>query len=179
LVLSNSDFYIESFPVSHGDNCLGYKIVTHKSLGVFNVDRALKKNIPKGKKWKKLQEGYPVEIDNKTVFPSEILDISNEKQTKIVITGDTPLDDTVINISANADLLIHDSTYPIIESERAKKHKHSTCTDAAFVANRANVKKLVLTHFSELHKNLTESLRNAKEIFPDSVLAYDGLVIEI
>ena len=179
LVLSNSDFYIESFPVSHGDNCLGYKIITHKSLGVFNVDRALEKNIPKGKKWKSLQEGYPIELDNKTILPSEVLDISTENQTKIVITGDTPLDDNVINNSANADLLIHDSTYPIMEKQRAKKHKHSTCTEAAYVAKRANVKKLILTHFSELHKDLSESLRDAKEIFSNSILAYDGLVIEV
>lgn len=179
VVLSNSDFYIESFPVSHGEDCLGYKIITHKPLGVFNVDRALEKNIPKGEKWKKLQEGYPVEIGNKIVMPSEILDRSPKKQIKIVITGDTPLDDNVINNSANADLLIHDSTYPMMEIERAKKHKHSTCTEAAFVANRANVKKLILTHFSELHKNLTESLSNAKEIFPNCILAHDGLVIEV
>ncbi|MHA1816628.1 MAG: ribonuclease Z [Candidatus Heimdallarchaeaceae archaeon] len=179
MVLSNSDFYIESFPVSHGDNCLGYKIITHKSLGVFNVDRALEKNIPKGKKWKSLQEGYPIELDNKTILPSEVLDISTENQTKIVITGDTPLDDNVINNSANADLLIHDSTYPIMEKQRAKKHKHSTCTEAAYVAKRANVKKLILTHFSELHKDLSESLRDAKEIFSNSILAYDGLVIEV
>jgi ribonuclease Z len=179
VVLSNSDFYIESFPVSHGDNCLGYKIITHKSLGVFNVDRALEKNIPKGKKWKKLQEGYPIEVEDKKIFPSEILDRSTKNQTKIVITGDTSLDDNVINNSAMADLLIHDSTYPMIEAERAKKHKHSTCTDAAFVAKRANVKKLILTHISELHKNLAESLRDAKEIFPNSFVAYDGLEIEV
>ncbi|MHA1346909.1 MAG: ribonuclease Z, partial [Candidatus Heimdallarchaeaceae archaeon] len=116
---------------------------------------------------------------NKTILPSEVLDISTENQTKIVITGDTPLDDNVINNSANADLLIHDSTYPIMEKQRAKKHKHSTCTEAAYVAKRANVKKLILTHFSELHKDLSESLRDAKEIFSNSILAYDGLVIEV
>ncbi|MBY9000375.1 MAG: ribonuclease Z [Candidatus Heimdallarchaeota archaeon] len=179
LVLSNSDFYIESFPVSHGVNCFGYKIVSHQSLGVFNVERAIEKNIPKGTMWKKLQNGTPIEVNGDIINPSEILDVSPIKPIKIVITGDTPLDEHVINHSSNADLLVHDSTYPHSEKLRAKKHFHSTCTDAAFVAKIANVNKLVLTHFSELHNNLNESLKKSKEIFTNCILAYDGLTVHV
>ena len=179
IVLSNSDFIIESFKVNHSEESLGYKILTQKPLGVFNVDKAKELAIPRGKLWKVLQEGNPIELDGTTIFPSDVLDKSPNKQIKVVITGDTTLDHNVINNSAEADLLIHDATYPPSEVERSKKYKHSTCLDAAFVAKKANVKKLVLTHISELHKDLDDSLRAAQEIFPNSIIAEDGLIIEL
>jgi ribonuclease Z len=179
VVLSNSDFIVEAFKVNHSEESLGYKIVTQKPLGVFNVDKAKELSIPRGKLWKELQEGNPIEFEGRTIYPSEVLDKSLTKQIKVVITGDTTLDNNVINNSAEADLLIHDATYPPSEIERSKKYKHSTCLDAAFVANKANVKKLVLTHISELHKDLDASLKATQEIFPNSIIAEDGLEIEL
>jgi len=179
VVIANNDFVVESFKVNHSEESLGYKIITQKPLGVFNVDKAEKLEIPRGKLWKELQEGNPIEFEEKTIFPSEVLDKSPAKQIKVVITGDTTLDYNVIKNSAEADLLIHDATYPPSEVERSKKYKHSTCLDAAFVAKKANVKQLILTHISELHKDLGESLRATQEIFPNSILAEDGLEIEL
>ena len=75
--------------------------------------------------------------------------------------------------------MIHDATYPPEESERAAKHKHSTVLDAALVAKKAKVKQLVLTHISQLHSNLEHSLSEAKKIFSNSIIAYDGLTIKL
>jgi len=177
IVLSNNELYIEAFRVQHSNNSLGYKIVTHKPLGTFNVEKAKQKKIPKGKLWKKIQEGFPIDVDNKTLYPSEILDKSSSKSLKIVITGDTNIDQNVINNSSGADLLIHDATYPPNETVRAKKYLHSTCVDAANVAKFAQVKKLALTHISSLYKNLNESLRATQKIFAESFFAHDELQI--
>ena len=177
IVVSNEDFYIESFRVSHSENSFGYKLETHKPLGVFNVEKAKEKNIPKGKLWGRIQSGYPIKVDDKTIYPSEILDESQTKQIKIVISGDTSVCQNVINKAANADLLIHDATYPPYEERRAKKYLHSTCVDAASVAKFSKVKKLVMTHISALHENLDVSLKSAQKIFPNSVIAEDGFRI--
>ena len=99
--------------------------------------------------------------------------------SKIVLTGDTTITDTVINNSSEADLLIHDATYPPKEVERAKKYKHSTSSEAAYVAKRARVKKLYLTHISNIHRDLDYSLKEAQAIFSESYFAYDGLNIEL
>jgi ribonuclease Z len=175
LVLSNNDFYVESFKVSHSENSYGYKIVTHKPLGVFNVDKAKAKNIPRGKLWNKIQNGFPVEVNGNKIYPSEIMTESQVKQFKIIITGDTNISQNVINNSSNADILIHDATYPPSEERRAKKYLHSTCVDAARVAKFAGVKKLLMTHISALHENLETSLKSVQAIFPNSFFAEDGM----
>ena len=152
IVLSNNDFYIESFRVSHSDNSLGYLIETHKPLGAFSVEKAKEKQIPKGKLWNKLQNGFPIEINEEKIYPSDILEESQARQMKVVVTGDTSISQNVINKSVNADLLIHDATYPPSEERRAKKYLHSTCIDAARVARYSNSKKLVMTHISAYMK---------------------------
>jgi ribonuclease Z len=179
IVLSNDDFYIESFKVTHSENSLGYKIETHKPLGVFNIEKAVENEIPKGKLWNRIQSGYPIEIDGRKIYPSEVMDDSQAKQFKIVITGDTNICQNVINMASEADLLVHDATYPPSEERRAKKYLHSTCIDAARVAKFSHATKLIMTHISTLHENLNKSLEAAKKIFPNSDFAEDGMRITL
>jgi ribonuclease Z len=178
-VLENKDFVLESFPLSHSDTSFGYSFITKPKIGRFNVEKASKLNIPRGEMWKKLQNGNPVEINGETIHPSDVLDDVEDDSKKVVITGDTPFDKTTVEHAKNADLLIHDATYPAYEEERAKKYLHSTCIDAARVAKQAKVKRLVMTHISELHKDLEESLIDAQEVFTNCEFAEDGLEILI
>jgi len=158
-------------------NSLGYRIQTHSPLGKFNVEKAKKLGIKEGKLWGKLQKGFKIKINDKTFKPSDVLEPSKEKKIKIVITGDTHLNQNVINYASNADLLIHDATYPPGEEARAEKYKHTTCTQAATIAKIANAKRLILTHISTLHKDGKESIEKVKEIFDNAEFAYDGLKI--
>ena len=178
-MLDNKDFTLESFPLSHSDTSFGYSLVTKPKIGKFNVEKATKLGIPRGDLWKKLQSGNSIELNGKKIVPSDVLDKIEDNSLKIVITGDTPYDQTTIDYAKNADLLIHDSTYPSYEEERAKKYLHSTCIDAAKIAKEAKVKRLILTHISELHQDLGESLEETKEIFKNSEFAEDGLKISI
>ncbi|OLS32313.1 MAG: Ribonuclease Z [Candidatus Heimdallarchaeota archaeon AB_125] len=179
IVLENKDFLLESFPLSHSDTSFGYKLVTKPKIGRFNVEKASELNIPRGELWKKLQNGKVIEINGKAIHPSDVLDEVEDNSLKVIITGDTPFDETTVEYAQNADLLIHDATYPSYEEVRAKKYLHSTCTDAANVAKQAKVKRLIMTHISELHKNLEESLRDAKEIFSNCEFAEDGLKVKL
>ncbi len=176
-VLLNNDLHIESFQLNHSDHSLGYKLSTHQPLGIFNVEKAKEKKIPRGELWKLLQDGKPIEFNDNTIYPSDVLEESDLKKTSLVITGDTMIDQNVINSSSSVDLLIHDGTYPPSESKRAKKHKHSTCLDAAYVAKFANAKRLILTHISNLHRDIENSIEEAKKIFPNCEFAYDNMRI--
>ncbi|MHA1304642.1 MAG: ribonuclease Z [Candidatus Heimdallarchaeaceae archaeon] len=181
VIINTSDFYIESFPVIHGLNSLGYRIVFHPpQIGIFNVKKAEGLGIPKGPLWKRLQEGNPISFNNVLIRPSEVLNKKSKvKPISIVISGDTIFNDEVINHAAEADLLIHDATYPPTEEERAKAYEHSTSDEAAKVAKFADVKQLVLTHISEMHNDIENSFKKATAIFPNTKLAYDGLKIEL
>ena len=179
IIVNNKDFYIEAFRTLHCANSVGYKFVIHPPLGKFNVEKIKTLGIPPGETWKNLKEGIPIKIGDRVVYPSEILEKSTRKPLKIVITGDTRLYQNVINHAAYADLLIHDATYPPLEGERAVKYYHSTCSQAALAARAAKVKKLVMTHISNLHTDLEYSLREARKIFPEAIFAYDGMKLTI
>ena len=178
-VLENKDFVLDSFPITHSDTSFGYRLVTKPKRSKFNVEKATEMNVPRGEMWKKLQNGISVEIDGKIISPSDVLDKVEENSLKIVITGDTPFDEKVIEFAKNVDLLIHDATYPPYEEERARKYLHSTCIDAAQVAKKAKAKRLIMTHISELHKNLEESLNDSRKIFSNCEFAEDGLRIRL
>ncbi len=178
-VLENKDLLVESFPVKHSIESVGYRIETQPKTGEFNPEKAKALGIPKGKLWKQLHEGNSIELEGITINPEEVIDKLSSKSLKVVITGDTEFDEKVIENSRKIDLLIHDSTYPPEERERAAKYSHSTCIDAAMIAKKAKVKQLVLTHISQLHSDLEYSLAESQKIFPQTILAHDGLIIKL
>ncbi|RLE58146.1 MAG: hypothetical protein DRJ35_08435 [Thermoprotei archaeon] len=100
---------------------------------------------------------------------------------KIVYTGDTRYTENITKFAKNADILISDSTFSSDFDERAGVFKHTTSEQAARIAKKAGVKKLVLTHISRRYqeKNNTEKklLDDAKKVFKNTVLAEDFLEI--
>ena len=71
-------------------------------------------------------------------------------------------------------MLYHESTYIDIDRKKAKDTGHSTARQAAIIAKEANVKKLLLGHFSNRYKELNSFLAEAKDEFSESFLTYDG-----
>ena len=84
----------------------------------------------------------------------------------------------VVTISKEADLLIHDGTF--LEEDDGKAH--ASASDAAEIAKKANVKQLILTHLSRRYstkEQIDEIKEKAREIFPKTKVAYDGMKIKL
>jgi len=101
----------------------------------------------------------------------------NSKDKSLVYTGDTSPSKKIEELAKGCDLLIHDSTF--LSEEDAEKYNHSTPAQAAEIANHAKVGKLVLTHFSQKHKNPNDFLEQAQKEFGNVVLAEDLLTISL
>ncbi|MCK4262348.1 ribonuclease Z, partial [bacterium] len=97
----------------------------------------------------------------------------------VVYALDTRPCQNVVRLSRGADLLIHDGMFSSNEEEEAKSRGHSTVAQAARVAREARVKKLVLTHLSSRYPDDKPLLEEAKEIFPETIIASDLMEIEI
>jgi ribonuclease Z len=186
--LERKGYDIEVFAADHGGNAVGYAIRERLRLGRFDPDKARALGIPEGPLWGRLHKGETVEWDEsrsdgppvrRTAVPTELVGPPRPGRL-VVISGDTRPSATLVEVAAGADLLVHEATFTAEEQERAEETRHSTAREAAQVALAARVKKLVLTHLSaRFSAAWNELLEEAKEVFPETVVARDGMVVEV
>ena len=175
-------FAMTAFETEHRIPSLGYSFEEKPKLKA-DMKKAAKFGLKTGPLIGNLKEGKLVIVNGKKVKPSDILVEVPGK--KVVYTGDTRFSKNIIKYSKNADLLIADSTFCEDFIHHAKNYKHMTSSQAAKIAKEAGVKKLVLTHISRRYQekdspiNVQKLLDEAKEVFPNSVLAHDFMEIEV
>jgi ribonuclease Z len=130
--------------------------------------------------WGKIHKGEAVQLpDGRTVEPSELVGPTRPGR-HIVLTGDSRPSEGTITAATGADVLIHEATFATEEAPRALETGHSTAREAAEVAAKAGVKRLILTHVSARYSRDTSELeREAREIFPATLIARDGLEVEV
>ena len=109
--------------------------------------------------------------------------ISNNRLTKpakpsrkYAFCSDTAYKESIIPIIRDVDLLYHESTFLDEDKARAKETRHSTASQAAEIALKANVKKLMLGHYSSRYSNDALFLEEAVKIFPNTILANELLL---
>ena len=177
--IGRDGFDVVAYRVQHGTQALGYAVVEHERLGRFDVARARGLGVPEGPLFGRLHRGESVEVDGRTVTAAEVVGPTRPGR-KVVYSGDTRPCRHTVDIARGADLLVHDATFSDDEAERARATGHSTAREAADVAHKAQVKRLVLTHLSARYADDPRPLeREARERFGASMVAYDGLVIEV
>lgn len=179
--LKRGGYTILPFAVEHGDRtAIGYHIVEETRLGRFNPDKARELGIPEGPLWGKIHKGETVSLpDGRTIKPSELVGPTRPGR-RIVLTGDSRPSEGTIAAATGADILVHEATFAQEEAPRALETGHSTAREAAEVAAKAGVKKLVLTHVSARYSRDTSELeREAREVFPATVVARDGMEIDV
>ncbi|MGE5230420.1 MAG: ribonuclease Z [Deltaproteobacteria bacterium] len=178
--LAREEYDIVVFPTDHRADTVGYALAEHTRLGRFNPERARELGVPEGPLWGKLHKGETVELpDGRRVGAEDLVGKPRRGRT-VVYTGDTRPSPGVVEAARGADLLIHDSTFGEEERARAEETGHSTAAQAAEVAREAGARRLVLTHISPRYtRDAPELLAEAKAVFPESVVARDGLTLEV
>ena len=179
--IRRKEYAIVPFNVEHrGTPSLGYAIVEDDRRGRFDPDAARSLGIPEGPLWGQIHRGLPVTLEDGRVIEPSVLVGAARPGRRVVITGDTRPCDATTEMSRGADILVHEATFADEEAERAVETGHSTAREAAVVARSAGVGTLVLTHFSARYsRDPGELAREAREVFPDVVLARDGMEIDV
>jgi ribonuclease Z len=164
----------------HRGRCLGYALVESDRLGRFDPDRARDLGIPEGPRWGAIHRGETVTLDDgRRIEPSDLVGPPRPGR-RITISGDTSPCDSIRELARGADLLVHEATFGDDEQERARETQHATARAAARIASDAGVRRLALTHISARYsREAPELLTEARQIFPETVVAKDGMVIEV
>ena len=164
-------------PTAHRVISQGY-VFDLPRAGKFRPEQAKAFNIPP-KQWGILQKGSSVFVDGAEIFPDMVMD-PPRKGLKVVFSGDTTPCMTLQNAASGADLLISEATYgENDQADRAREYGHMNFAQAAKLASAAGVKRLWLTHFSQMMEDPQSLLPNAQAYFPDVECGFDGKKITL
>jgi len=181
-IIYDSKYYTIKYTlVEHSVITYAYAFIEKPRFGKFEPEKAIALGIPESHLWKKLQEGEIVEYQGKKIDPVKEGIIGPKRPgRKITYSGDLIPGKSLIELGKDSDILVHEATFAKNLAETAREKKHSTSIDAALDAKEMNAKQLILTHISSRYQDdASKLLEEAKEIFPNTILAKDLLKIEL
>jgi ribonuclease Z len=114
-----------------------------------------------------------------TVLSNESLTLSPPEPRSYAYCSDTRYNESIIPIIEGVDILYHEATFLRDLAEQAQQKFHTTAEQAALIAQKAHVKKLIIGHYSARYDDVTPFLDEAKSIFKETELTYDGMVLAI
>ncbi len=174
--IHTKDFEIEAYFLDHSVATIGFRFI-EKDKRRINMKAIEKINIPIGPLLGKLQAGKTIIYNGIKILPKDVTYVTKGK--KIGIISDTAQCKSCIDIAREVDLLICEATFMEEEKDKAEQYKHLTSQQAAMIAQIAESKKLILTHFSQRYKEKNAHAYEAQGIFPNTAAAYDGMCVKI
>ena len=175
--VAHDGYEVQSFEAAHSVRASGYALVEAERPGRFDPAAAKAAGVAEGPDFAALQRGEEVEGSDGPVSPRQVMGASRPGRT-VAITGDTAPSPATVAAAADADLLIHDSSFAEEEAQRAAETGHSTVGQAAAVAAEAHVKLLALVHISSRY-HVGKVLEEAREVFEPTIAPRDFDIVEI
>ncbi len=128
--------------------------------------------------YRKLKQGFDVENEDGELIKNKDVTLPGKTPKSYAFCSDTAYNEAVVPIIKDVDVLYHESTFLEKLAHLALKTKHSTAKEAASIAKQANVKTLILGHFSTRYDDTNDFKEEANEIFDNVKLAAEGKVFE-
>lgn len=169
LVQDDGHFKIEAAFLEHGIDNIGWRVTEPDTIKFHPED--LKKFGVFGPDVRKLEEQKKIKVQDRLVHLEEVSHV--RKGDTLAYVVDTRLCKSAIEIALDAKILICESTYLDVDRDKAEEYMHMTAKQAAELAKKANVQQLILTHFSARYRDTEELGREAREIFPNTLVAED------
>jgi len=174
-IYENDLYCIQAAKLYHSIPCLGYRFVEKDRLKI-KMSKLQKEGVKEGSHLKKLQDGKDMTYKGKKYL---VKDYTSEVKGKIFsYVPDTMFGPNCVLLAENADVLLCEATFDHSLAEKAHEKKHGTSQQAAQDAQEANVKKLLLTHFSQRYKELSKVLEDAKDVFLNTECAFDFMKVK-
>jgi ribonuclease Z len=178
LIMEDRSMVVSSIPLNHRTPTCGFLFVEKQKEAHLIREMIDFYQIPI-KCLRQIKQGADYTAPNGEIIPNSRLTRPAEPAKRYAYCSDTAYFPTIIPIISNVDLLYHEATFAEAEKERAKETYHSTAAQAAEIAKRANVKKLVIGHFSARYEDDAILKIEADRVFLNTILAKEGLVLPV
>ncbi|MBT3543663.1 MAG: ribonuclease Z [Flavobacteriaceae bacterium] len=172
VVFEDETVRVETLPLDHRIYTNGFLFTTQASKRKMNVD-AIKDFDLLPFHFKQLQQGADVTLEDGRILENEVYTLPPSKSKKYAYCSDTAYFEPLVPGIKEVDLLYHEATFLEKNSDLAANTKHSTAKQAAQIAKMANVKQLMLGHFSNRYPNKEDFITEASDTFQNVILAED------
>lgn len=169
-VFEDNRVEVFTIPLDHRIYCNGYLFKEKPKERHLNMQEISKYPEIEICDYHNLKRGKNIQLSDGYILKNENLTKPAEPSVSYAFCSDTRYLESIIPIIKNVDVLYHEATFLHDLKKMADYTGHSTALEAAKIARKANVKKLILGHFSNRYHDLSVFLNEACEIFPETYL---------
>lgn len=177
VLFEDSQIELLHFPLSHKIPTSGFIVREKLQERRLNVALAQENGV-RIENYHRLKKGEDVEQDGKKFF-SDDYTFPSPKPKAYAYCSDTKYSEVIIPFISEVDLLYHEATFIEEHLERATSTKHSTAMQAAQIANKARVKRLLIGHISARYNSVDEHIAEAKSKFANTTVVEDNDVFVV
>ena len=169
---------VETIPLTHKVSCTGF--LFREKLKPRRIDKS---KLPEGLRIQQianLKKGDDVlDTHGEVVYRNEELTLPPRRSRSYAYCSDTAYNEGIIEQIRGVDILYHEATFGADERLKAQETLHSTAAQAAEIAHKAGVQKLLIGHFSARYKDLSPLAEEARTVFTNVELAIEGNIYTI
>lgn len=178
VIFEDNTITVETLPLKHRMPCCGFlfrekpkkRHLIGEMVNFYDIPAYMRQSI---------KDGADYTTPDGEIIPNSRLTKDADRSRSYAYCSDTAPCTHNNDALEGVDLLYHEATFAESEKERATQTLHSTARQAAQVASRASVKRLLIGHYSSRYETPDTLLNEARELFPDTIAAKEGMVINI
>lgn len=174
VLVEDEKFQVKCFRTNHRIECYGFSFLEKRKPRKLVLEKVRKARIPTIF-YKKLEAGLDYTNKEGMTIKNEDVTTASPKGKHYVFCADTKYDESLLPHIQQADMIYHETTYLDNLRERAEERFHSTSKQAAEMAKKGGVKKLLIGHFSSKYYELGEFEKEAREVFLNTEIAKEGV----
>ena len=178
IIFENDSTEVWSLPLRHRIPTAGY--LFRQKEPQLNVDKfAIERYSLTVQQIVAAKRGEDITLESGELIPNSRLTYLPYPSKAYAYCSDTNYSARLAKLCQGVDVIYHEATYAAAERRLARERGHSSTTDAANVALKAEAKRLLIGHFSSRYKDLQPLLAECREIFPATDIAEEGVTFEI
>ena len=172
VIFETDEWTLSALPLEHRRECYGYRL-DEKDQRTISMAMLVQLGVElQGPQIGELKRTGSITLDNGQTIRLEDVSTARPGQS-FAFVMDTRVCDNAYKLAQGVDLVVCEATYLDTEEKQAWEYMHLTARQAAEIARDAGAKKLVLSHFSQRYLSLSDHLKQAREIFPETYVARD------
>jgi ribonuclease Z len=178
VIYEDRSMTVSTIPLKHRVPCAGFLFREKTGLRHLLREWIDYYNIPVSQ-LNLIRQGADFTTSGGVIIPNSELTTPPTPALSFAYCSDTAYYESVIPLVKEVDLLYHEATFTSQESARARQTLHSTAAQAATIAKKAGVGRLIIGHFSARYHDKEPLLKEAREVFPETELGLDLQSFEI